>query len=723
MNNAAAQSAARLCRGGHIAIPPGWMQAAEAARVKGLTPRTIRMRCAAGQLDAVRGGDGRWYVNPNCDPALKLAAGLFHSTSPTSPTSPTETIPALAGSPLAGISAAKRDGIARKYRAVQAYLVARENKPADMTLPKFERVFVAAWNARHPDVKTSRTTLLSHAKALREGGIAALMDNRDYHGPASISPGAWDFLLGLYCSENRHHIAAIYERAAALAEVEGWRLPSLRTVQRLIAGSSDPRIIALGRTPKLYRDRMLPTALRDWSQIPAMGLWVADHRLLDIWVPRRWYDSAKKRDRVTWQRPWLTLYMDARSWKPTAHRIAWDSPNAQRVMATFIDGVSEHGCPEALYLDNGKDFRAHAFAGGRPRKGKGANEKLLRADRVGPLLEMLGVTAHWALPYNARAKTVERFFGIMAERFDKCWDTYCGNSPANTPEQLKGLLGSAADYEQVLSLETIQQAFDGWLIDDYCLRQSPAAACRGLSVNEAFAQLRDEDFVRRVPPAEDLMLLCLPSRRQKVGPNGIFVTPFQRHYDCEAFAPLRCSNKRVTYRYNAADPSVVYVFDAESDTFIAAAGVYAGERLHPLAATGSDDAERLADVMAARNRQAREDTAELKRLKALAANVMLKSQADAAKALGLHLAAPGTKPKAAKTATVIPLVAGGQLSKAAAAGRKQKQRQEQTRRAAMDAAAFLETGTDAADQRPSRVSVYDILPAAEDGNDGQNGDA
>jgi len=693
------------------AIPTGWMPAGEAARVKGLTERTVRRLCAAGRLDAVRGADGRWHVNPNCDPALKMAAGLF---CPKSPSGPAETPPlALAGSPLAGLSAAKRAAMARKYRVVEAYLAAREHKPADVGAVVWQRRFVETWNAVHPDERTSRPTLLRHVKAFRKNGISGLVDKRDYHGPASISPEALEFILGLYCRQEKHHLAAIYERAEAIAPVEGWQLPSLRTVQRIVAERVDPRLVALGREPKRYRDRYLPTALRDWSQVPAMHLWVADHRLLDIWVPRRWYDTKTRRERVTFQRPWLTLFMDGRSWLPVAWQIAFDAPNAQRVAQTFIKGISEHGCPEVLYLDNGKDFRAGAFAGGRPRKGK---RKIFRTQRVGPLLEMLGIGVKWALPYNARAKVVEPYFKIVAERFDKCWDTYCGPSPEDRPERLKGM--KAEDWESKLSLTDVQAAFDAWIIDDYALRESPAAACKGLAAIEAFRTLRAEGFVKRTPPAEDLALLLLPSRRQKVGPNGIFVRPFMAHYDCPEFEPLRCSRQRVTYRYNEHDRSVVYVFDAETDRFIAAASVYAGERLDPLAEPASPDAERLADVLAARNRQAKRDRNEVKRLKALASNALLASQRDAAAKIGLHLAEPGAGSHDDEP-TAIPLVAGGELSKAAAAGRKRRRMDEQTRAARKDAAALRRTGTDAEDTRPRGVSVRETLRAARESGRGQ----
>ncbi len=683
-------------------VPEGWLTVARAAEALGLTARAVRMQCKRGKLKALC-ASGRWHIDPACSPQLRLAAGDY---SPS---------PAIAGKPLSGLSDAKRDRIAKRYEVTRAYLDARDCKPADMPLPQFERNWIAGWNAAHPDNRTSRRTLLRHMKKLREGGVAALVDRRDYHGPASISPEALDMILGLYLVQQRPHLPAVYERAKAIAATEGWLLPSLRTVQRIVRERVDSRMIDLGRDPRAYRDRHVPTAERDWSQVHANQCWVADHRILDIWVPRRWYDKKAKADRITWQRPWLTMFLDALSWYPVAWRIAFDDPNCQRVMECFIDGVLAHGTPGTAILDNGKDFRAGRFGGGRqaggrrPKAGATAEPtasglqpparrrtEILRTARVTPLLELLGVDVRWALPYNARAKVIEPFFGIVAERFDKNWETYCGNSPQNTPEQIKGL--KAEDFIDKINLTVIQTAFDAWVTDDYAHRESPAKACRGYSAIGAFETIRPADYQARRPAAEDLAMLLLPSRAVTVRPNGIAVSAFGGiSYDSRdpAFTDRRGTRRKVTYRYNAADPSFIYVFDAESDRFLCIATPYAGAGIDPLAAHDSPDADRLADVMTARNSQSKKHKAELTRVQTFAGNVLLASQAQAAEETGLHIPSPARQLPVAncQLPAVIPLIAGGELSKAAAEAKAHQARTDRTRAAQVSAAELLATGT------------------------------
>lgn len=643
------------------APPAGWLTAGEAAEILAITPRSVCRRCAAGKLDGRRFG-GLWYVNPDSTPAMRIVTGRHGPAL------------AAAGTPLAGLSESKRVAVSQKYQAVRDYQAARDHKPADMSLPDWEAIYIDSYNHLHPEQAVTRRTLLRWVRRFAAEGAAGLVDRRDYHGPASISNEALDFILGLYCTQHKPNLAAIYERAEAIAAAEGWMLPSLRTVQRIVRERVDRKLVTLGREPRKYRDRCVPMAVRDWSRVWANQLWVADHRQLDVWVPRR-----IKGGEIAFHRPWLTLFLDARTWMPVAWQIAFDAPNAQRVMQTFIAGVNLHGCPEVLYLDNGKDFRAERFAGGRPKKHK----KMFREKRVTPLLEMLGVTAKWALPYNARAKIVENYFHIMAERFDKTWDTYCGNKPDNRPERLKG--EQAADLIETVNLQVIQTAFDEWITGDYSLRESPAPSCKPRSALAAFRELRPADYIERRPPAEELAILLMPSKPAQVKPNGVWVGPLMRYYMSESMISgkleyLRCGRQRVTYRYNEHDPSQVWLFD-EADRFLAVAAPYIGNGIHPLAAEagvsedGVDETAPLVEVMAMRNGQSKRDRRRLKELRTNAGrvlgNALLSSQAAAARQLGRLDEAAATQGPA-RARVVIPMLAGGELSRAATEGRRHK---------------------------------------------------
>ena len=610
-----------------------WLNVAQAAEALGLTERHIRRLCLGGRLHAVRLKDGRndWLVDPACKAELAVAAGLDGSL-------------ALAGDALAGLTASKRQEICRRLAIVRGYKAALAQKLESVGLVEFRAAWVEAWRLAHPDEKCfTALTLYRWTAALEARGIIGLLDRRRYSGPAKCAPEAWVFFSGMYLSPNQPSIPACYERVAALAATDGWDWPSLRTVQAWTLKKLDPKLVALGREPKKHRDRCLPYVKRDWSQVAAMACWVGDHRQFDVFLPHQ-VEVKDSRGRKSlqwkWHRPWLTMFMDARSWMPAAWTISFDSPTGDRVMGTFLRGVMAHGKPEHLYLDNGKDYRMYRFAGGR-RRPAGKGERIVAEQHVKPILESLEVDVTWAIPYNAKAKTIESFFSIVSERFDKAWPTYVGNSPARRPEELKKLKDRAAEMQAAgYSLEAFQHAFESWLTRDYALRKSPAQAAGGLSPLRAFCELRSPDFKAVIPPEADLSLLLMPSRAVTVTQNGVWVRDFLQFYWSDALEDRRGASgrdrgRKVVYRYSPDDPSRIYVFDAVTGKFLAVATPYIGGGMNPLAAPGSRDAEKLSGQLALRRRIARRQGEDLRGLRGAAQNLLLAASRQGAETLGI----------------------------------------------------------------------------------------
>ncbi len=659
--------------------PEGWLTASEAAGHLGSTARSVRRRCADGSLKAVQIG-AAWYVSPDADPTLRIATGDF---SPG---------PAPAGSGLANLSAEQRQRAYRRLAMINNYHEAVEHCPASMTIGEFNTRWCRTWNALNPTERTSKASLHRWLKKYGQKGVIGLVDNRGgARKPACFTPEAKEFILGLYLSEHHPSIPYIYTIAAGQAREHGWELPGLRTVQNWLRQKVDHKLIAAGRDPKKFRDRCTPFIKRDWTLVGAMECWVADHRQFDVLLPRVMWDKDKRREVVRWYRPWITAYLDCRTWMPVGYIIDFDSPNADRVMAAFGNGVEVHGGPSHMILDNGKDYRAHDFAGGRIRKHR-KGETILNANRVTPVLEALGVQAHWAIPYNAKAKIIEPFFKIMAEQFDKLWPTYFGRSPDNRPEKISKLRAEQVDMSK-LNIDIFRRAFDRWA-EVYSLAPSPAAAAGGRSPARALAELMRPDFEPVKPAAETLALLLTRSKRIRVDQNGVFVTAFQRHYWADALEDRRAASGRdrrrhVSYRYRPTDPSRVWVFDNDTDKFLCVATPYAGEGVHPLASTEADT-EKLSGAMALQRSLARETRAVARTLRKSAAEVLIEAYADGLAATGA-LDDPRTiKIPAARRIT---LIGDGELDRAAQAGRKQRlAKQKQTRTAA--SAFFASTGTD-----------------------------
>lgn len=669
----------------------GWLSVGEAARILGLSERAVRWRCLNARLRAVlvgTAGEAAWRIDPDANPAFRVARGQAPIVGP-------------AGDVLLAASAAKRASAGWRYDAVRLYEAAMAERPEPVPAARWRCRWLDGWNRLHPDRRISARSLLRWRRRLGESGLAGLVDRRRYAGPAAVCPEAWEMFLGLYLEQERPHVPRLYERVEAVAATEGWSWPSLRTVQRRIA-AEDPKLLNLGRDPKRFRDRSLPYVERDWSLVPAMGCWIGDHRQHDILLPRRVNGSWR------WYRPWMTMYLDGRSWMPAAWRIEFDSPDGNRTMATFAAGVREHGRPDWLYLDNGKDFRMRRFAGGRSHPAR-KGEKVVAEQHVKPILAHLGVEATFALPYNAKAKCVEPFFRLVAEWFDKTWPTYCGNRTDVRPERLRAMKPERFAAEG-LTIEAFREAFDAWLTTDYSLRVSPSAAAGGLSPARAFATLRAPGWQAVRPAAETMSLLLMPSQACRVEANGVYCRPFGRHYwsaelEDRRGASARDERRRVVYRYDPDDDSMIFVFDARTDRYLCTAEPYIGTGVHPLA-----NDQHVAAVMEQRNHLAKTYAARVKELRAKAGNRLLAEYRQAAENLG-RLDDPATIPTHDTTPPTIRLVGGMDE-----AGAERARRRSRTRQPGPSAAEILATGTDDSSPGSRReISSLELMEEEEEG--------
>jgi putative transposase len=673
------------------AIPAGWLGLDRVESILGKSRRAVQLACQQGALRAEI-HQGQYWVDPECHPALRIATGRV------------EPAPAAAGSALAAMPQQRRAAMFGTHQRIEAYLRDLQDKPADMSVAEHMGLFVDLWNAAHADRRVSVRTMYRQLAAYRQGGIESLADSRGgARNGSEFDPLAQQFILGLYARESHLSLNRIYQLAQMEASRRDWQLPALRTVQRWMQKRVGAKALAAGQDPKAFHNRMVPHISRDWSQVAAMELWIADHRQLDVMVPR-WITDAKGRRAVKFYRPWLTMWIDARSWMPVGWIMDFDAPDSNRVFAAFIQAVMRYGVPANVMLDNGKDFRSQEFAGGRSwkknfemRDGRvrriGRDELLIDDKTITPLLATLGITAHWAMPYNARAKIIENWFGLMSRQFDRTWSTWCGNKPERRPEVMKKLKAELAADK--IDLPGIRAAFDRWVMDDYALGKCPSSACEGYSPMRALAELRGDKYAT-VRPSDQALALLLGRwhKRIRIEASGLWVHAFGDHYWCDGndeFERRRAASGNdvalhVTYRYMPNDPSVVWAFDFITDRFLFALSPVG--RCHPLA-DDEDQRAMLAGQIAKQRRLERDTRAFVREHSRVATNILLESHEQAAGAAGL-LDDPRTihQPQPA-----IKLLEAGEIDRAATAGQIEAGRQRRRERFEAMTASLRKTGT------------------------------
>jgi putative transposase len=355
-----------------------------------------------------------------------------------------------------------------------------------------------------------------------EGGEAALVDGRlknksgggggggggDDDGPFAEF---FDYVRRLYLTQRKTSMKFCHDHAMLKAAEMGWQAPeSYKTTVRMLK-QIPHRVITLKREgPRKYDAQHGPYIERDYSGLPCNEVWESDEHIFDVWV-------LAPDGRLV--RPVLIPWFDVRSRYVVGFKICDRAGDSATIISTFVAAGKAHGFPEAIHVDNGKIYDSRAMQGVSKierRRMKKENAWCAEQYRLASgITQRLDVETIHAIPFNAKAKTIERFFGTVEGRFCRQFDSYCGNCPQNRPEELKRRI----DAGQVKTLAEFTADFTAWLEVDYHNRGHTGDAMDGKTPAQVYAENLKS---KRVLPADKIDLL---TRRQspmlKVGRAGV----------------------------------------------------------------------------------------------------------------------------------------------------------------------------------------------------------
>lgn len=214
-----------------------------------------------------------------------------------------------------------------------------------------------------------------------------------------------------------------------------------------------------------------------------------------------------------------------------------------------------YGIPEEVYLDNGKDFRCRDFAGGRRTVKVSVDEP-----RSTAMLSLLGVKVHFAIPYNAQAKTIERKFKSNKELFSKHMVGYRGGNVKERPEILKDEIKA----DKIMHIDEFKRIFDSYIIDCINKDRSDGVNTAGLS---PFQLWNKENPVIRKVGKDALKLFCMRTAEPvTVGRNGVRDSKLGVTYWGEWMAGIK--GRKVYVRRDIKNYTEAWVFDAANDEFL-----------------------------------------------------------------------------------------------------------------------------------------------------------
>lgn len=411
--------------------------------------------------------------------------------------------------------------------------------------------FLADWSVKHPEKHTTYPSLSLALRKYNQGGIAALLSNYGVHrrGISKLDENCFEYFKSIYLREGAPSAETSWNITLGFAKQQGINLenfPTSKTFIRRLRAEVPKQAIFMARHGDASWNKKYANYIpRDYSELNAGVCWVSDHAQIDV--------AVSFNGTVCF--PWVTVFRDAKTSKWLGWFLHADSPNSDHIFQAFYYGVLNYGIPEDVYLDNGKDYRCKDFAGGRTRV-----IKVKHKNNGGSLIQNLGINIHFALPYNAQTKPVERDFLKIKEFLSKGFVGYRGGKITERPEKLKNEIKN----EQIMQFDDFKKLFDRFIKEYLNKRPSKGKVLQGRCPDELWA----EEFTKKKVISKDaLKLFCMRTTNNvTIKRNGIFDSQLQISYWAEWMITEKGHKVYIRRDINAYQEA--WVFDAQTDEYL-----------------------------------------------------------------------------------------------------------------------------------------------------------
>lgn len=358
---------------------------------------------------------------------------------------------------------------------------------------------------------------------------------------------------------------------------------SFATINRIMKNEiSDEVLYYVFKGRKAWEAKYMHKATREKPQL-INEVWFGDHHVLDMFIKDMNGNIVK---------PWLTAWYDGAS----GCIVGWclsTNPNSQTIAEAFAYGVCEKkdfpfsGLPSIVYTDNGKDYRSHAFEGGKiTEKSFGVGMPFnIETDGI---LKQLGIENIHAKPYHGWAKPVERFFGTFADRYVRELPGWCGRHPNERPESFEKDLKRLAKQDKLLTIDELKE----WLINvlnEY--HNTEHAGYNGKKPIDIY--LNGQKSRNDIPSWAVLSILKMEFVERTVTTQGI--TFDNKLYWNKELADKHIINEKVKIRYNRENRDTIIVI--HNGKFVCAASIKQNLKMI------KEDEKVLADHISSQKRQ------------------------------------------------------------------------------------------------------------------------
>lgn len=502
-----------------------WLTVQEAASLCGITQSAIKKavkqdRYQCCHVDGIgRGG--------------KQLRILLESLSPEAQARYNGKWQALNEDALLSLTDSQREMVYAKLAAVESYQAFK------VTYPKADKLqaFLRQYNEQHPDQPLSKRQLNHWESLYNRDGIAGLVDRRGGYnkGQSAVQEDEKKVFLAYWMQEKGNRqgkggpsITSCYRLTQM--NFPDRQLASVYAFGRLTRSIPYPAKVLARQGKKAFADKCEPYIEFDYRSICTNQVWCADNHVFDLW-------TKDKSGRVF--RPWFVGWIDKRSRRIVGYQILDFDPNADAILDSFAKAVFACGIPEIVQMDNGADYNVH---------------DLFNRENATSMANEMALSVTNAIPYNAKAKLIERFFNTLEYSYCIHLPSYFGADPKRRPEKMQKACDKLKDvaipFEEFCTY--ISSA-----IAQYNNTIHSGDAMDGKTPNQAFAD-NVVTPIKTANPALLSMYFKRTSRLLPVGRNGIRVPELQQYYSADEL--LMRQGEKVYARYNTDDVRQVYCF-------------------------------------------------------------------------------------------------------------------------------------------------------------------
>lgn len=442
------------------------------------------------------------------------------------------------------------------------------------------RAIIKEWNQRHPGNTTSYQSYRRELERFNSEGIQGILGKYGKRaGKTVVNPADFEVFQSLYLKESRPSIESCWKATLGTSIKRNYgeipeNFPSAASFFRLLKKSVPERTINTLRfgyqSSKKNYDSYCD---RDFSDIAAGSLWESDHMQVDtLCIEKLPKELQAQVDQMTRKmralidkpfRPWLTAWKDVKTGRMLSWLLHPEAPNSDHIFETFYMAVLSVGLPDAIYIDNGKDYRCLDFAGGVKHHKVSVDEIQVRS-----LTALLNITVHFSKPYNGQSKTIERTFRDHHAWFEKHLPGYTASKQPDRPEKTL----KEVKNKQLLDYDELSGLLDIFIEEVLNSFVSKGKNLCGRSRNQAWS----EEYTgsnRGITP-DAMKLFCMRSSKDySIGRNGIcFNQKHNLHYWADWMIPLKqakSSNKRMFYiRRDPKQYQYAWVFDSKTNEYV-----------------------------------------------------------------------------------------------------------------------------------------------------------